>query len=211
MLCYAVISAVAITDPAGGGALRRLAELPSCRQHLPGAAVMQRDHRSPSLVLALAPGGCGGEETSAGSKCPASGSALTSGTVVYSSVASNIVDSCHTPPLTAAEISGDYTITADSNCAVTVQGSSGNAIGQGTATSGTFQLGSTEVVSEANAGGNCQYRRTKASSATIADDKTVIIQYSATNDNFMSLPGKNCPSPVGGSCSIGYTLTMTKQ
>ena len=38
-------------DAAGAGALRRLAELTRCRQHLSSAAEVQRAHRGPSSVL----------------------------------------------------------------------------------------------------------------------------------------------------------------
>ena len=166
------------------------------------------------LVLALALGGCGGDGNAmppSGSKCPANGPALTVGSVSYSIVASQITDNCNTPPLTAAQITGDYTITTDSSCAVTLQRGSGRTIGQGTATSGSFQLTSTEVVSEEAGGGNCQYQTTKTSSVTIADDKTVTIQYSDKRDNFMSVPGKTCIPPAGASCTVSYTLTMTKK
>ena len=162
------------------------------------------------LLLTLALGGCGGDGnpmSPAGSKCPANGPALTMGSVSYSIVASQITDSCHSPPLTAAEITGDYTITTDSSCAVTVIRSNGGTLGQGTATSGSFQLASTEVL----AGSDCQYRSTRTSSATIADEKTVTIQYSEKLDEFLSLPGKTCLSPPNGSCTVSYTLTMTKK
>ena len=163
------------------------------------------------LLLALTPGGCGNPTPPSGSKCPASGPALTIGSVSYSIVASQIADTCNTPPLTAAEITGDYTITTDSSCAVTVKGSGGGTLGQGTAKSGSFQLTFTEILSEASFDGPCQYRVTGTSTAAIVDDKTVTIQYSRTQDNFMSLQGKNCSPPTGGSCAIAYTLTMTKK
>lgn len=165
------------------------------------------------LVVALAPA-CGGDDIF-GTKCPSSGPALTSGTVTYTTVASAIADTCNTPPLAASELAGDYKITTESSssCGVTLVGPNGGTFGQGMATSSSFQTNYSVVVSEAslNPPGDCQYMRTIASNVVITDDKTVTIQYAESQGNFMSLPGKNCIPPTGGSCGLSYTLTMTKK
>jgi hypothetical protein len=165
------------------------------------------------LLLAVAlPLGCGGDDLF-GTKCPSSGAALTSGVVTYTTVASQVADTCNNPPLAPSELSGDYTITTESSCGVTLKGPAGGTFGTGTATSGSFQAMYTAVVSESalSPPGPCQYRRTINNNVTITDDKSVTVQYSEIDDNWMSLPGQNCPPPAGGSCATAYTLTMTKK
>ena len=167
------------------------------------------------LALSLASVGCGGVDDILGSKCPASGPALTSGAVTYTTVASNIADSCNVPPLAASELAGNYKITTDtSSCGATLTGPNGGVFGQGTANSGTFMATFTGVVSEAslNPPGPCQYNRTITSNVTLTSDTSVTVDYSETQNNFMTAVGGSgaCTPPAGGSCAIAYTLTMTK-